>query len=321
MPLVDSNYKPPFYLKNPHLATIIPSSFRKIKGVVYQRERIETSDNDFLDLDWLKKGRQKLVIISHGLEGSTGRPYVQGMAKYLYQNGWDVLAWNCRSCSGEMNKTARFYHHGATEDLSEVIEYAVNQYGYNNIALIGFSMGGSLSLKYAGEKGNEIPNEVMASIAFSVPVDLASSVEKLAEKQNDFYRKRFLRKLEEKIKIKAESFPELIKYQGFDHIKYFPDFDNIYTAPLHGFKNAEDFYHKASANEYVYNTTIPVLIVNAVNDPFLGDKCYPYKEADASDKVYLETPHHGGHVGFSLAGSEFNYMEKRALEFLNEQGL
>ncbi|MBL3655715.1 YheT family hydrolase [Fulvivirga sediminis] len=318
MPLVASEYKPPFYLKNPHLATVIPSTFRKIKGVQYQRERITTSDDDFLDLDWLKKGSDQLIIISHGLEGSATRPYVMGMAKYFFQNGWDALGWNCRSCSGEMNKKARFYHHGATEDLQEVIQYARETYGYRKIALVGFSMGGSLTLKYVGEMANHIFPEIKAAVAFSVPVDLASSVNKLAEKSNDFYRKRFLKKLEEKIKIKSANFPELIKYQDFEDIKYFPDFDNLYTAPLHGFKDAADFYHQASASEYMYKSKVPILIVNAKNDPFLGDGCFPYADCEKAEQVYLETPQYGGHVGFSLAGSEFNYMEKRTLKFVNE---
>ncbi|UII25260.1 alpha/beta fold hydrolase [Fulvivirga maritima] len=318
MPLIPSEYKPPFYLKNPHLATVIPSTFRKIKGVEYQRERITTSDDDFLDLDWLKKGSDKLIIISHGLEGSASRPYVKGMAKYFFQNGWDALGWNCRSCSGEMNNQARFYHHGATEDLHEVVQYAKETYGYQQIALVGFSMGGNLTLKYVGEKKHEIFPEIKAAIAFSVPVDLASSVHKLAEKSNDFYRKRFLKKLEEKIKIKSAKFPELVKYQSFENIKYFPDFDNLYTAPLHGFADANDFYLKASPSEYMYDSQVPILVVNAKNDPFLGDECYPYADCEKAKQVYLETPEHGGHVGFSLAGSEFNYMEKRTLKFINE---
>lgn len=317
MPLIESSYRPPFYLRNAHLATIIPSTFRKVEGVDYKRERIHTPDGDFLDLDWSINRSNKLVIISHGLEGSADRPYVKGMVKYFNQNGWDALAWNCRSCSGELNWKPRFYHHGATEDIEQVINHAIHSKSYKTIALVGFSMGGSMTLKYLGEKGNKVPEEVVGGVAFSVPVSLKSSVDALAKRKNRVYRKRFLKKLEEKIRKKAADFPDEITYEGFKEIKYFPDFDNLYTAPLHGFEDAEDFYNKASAQRYVYGTKTPILIVNAINDPFLGEECYPTDKCEDHEYIYLEMPAHGGHVGFGLAGSEFTYMEKRALEFIS----
>ncbi|MBL6449013.1 alpha/beta fold hydrolase [Fulvivirga sp. 29W222] len=318
MPLVQSKYIPPFYLKNGHMATVIPSAFRKVNDVEYVRERIDTNDGDFLDLDWLAQGSEKLVVISHGLEGSSQRPYVRGMAKYFHKYGWDVLAWNCRSCSGEINKKPRFYHHGDTEDLAQVVRYAVERYGYSTIVLVGFSMGGSMTLKYLGEMVDHVVPQVRGGAAFSVPVDLGSSVDELARKHNNFYRKRFLRKLEHKIKVKAEQYPEKIQCSDFSNIRYFPDFDNLYTAPLHGFKDAADFYNRASANRYMYNIELPTLLVNAWNDPFLPKECYPEKECEIHDYLYFESPDYGGHVGFTLKGSEFNYMERRALQFFND---
>lgn len=319
MPLVQSEYKPPFYLKNGHLATVIPSTFRKVSDVQYVRERMNTTDGDFLDLDWLTKGAEKLIVISHGLEGSANRPYVKGMAKYFHKHGWDALAWNCRSCSGEMNNKARFYHHGDTEDLAQVVAYAVSKHGYNDVVLVGFSMGGSMTLKYLGEMTDHVIPQVKGGAVYSVPVDLGSSVTELARKGNDFYRKRFLKKLEQKIKLKAERYPDEIQYTDFSNIRYFPDFDNLYTAPLHGFKDAEDFYNKASANKYMYNIKLPTLLVNALNDPFLPGACYPEEQCREHSHIYFESPNYGGHVGFSLRRSEFNYMEKRALEFFNEK--
>ncbi|WP_238354585.1 YheT family hydrolase [Fulvivirga marina] len=300
------------------MATVIPSAFRKVNDVEYVRERIDTNDGDFLDLDWLAQGSEKLVVISHGLEGSSQRPYVRGMAKYFHKYGWDVLAWNCRSCSGEINKKPRFYHHGDTEDLAQVVRYAVERYGYSTIVLVGFSMGGSMTLKYLGEMVDHVVPQVRGGAAFSVPVDLGSSVDELARKHNNFYRKRFLRKLEHKIKVKAEQYPEKIQCSDFSNIRYFPDFDNLYTAPLHGFKDAADFYNRASANRYMYNIELPTLLVNAWNDPFLPKECYPEKECEIHDYLYFESPDYGGHVGFTLKGSEFNYMERRALQFFND---
>lgn len=317
MPIVNSTYKAPLYLRNGHLATIIPSSFRKVQGVKYERERIHTPDGDFLDLDWCSNNHNRLVVVSHGLEGSSNRPYMKGMVKYFSERGWDALAWNCRSCSGELNWKPKFYHHGATEDLKQVVAYAIKSRGYDAVALVGFSMGGSMTLKYCGEMGEEIPKQVVGATAFSVPVSLKSSVDALSTYGTSFYRKRFIKKLEEKIKAKAEQYPEEIKYEGFEAIKYFPDFDNLYTAPLHGFESADDFYERASAGRYMYDTKVPVLLVNAANDPFLGEACYPVEECKDHNNIFLEIPRHGGHVGFSLKKVDENYMETRAYEFLN----
>src|SRR5215510_13761043 len=136
MPLIKhSQYKAPAHLFNGHIETIVPSTFRKIDGVAYVRERLELSDGDFLDLDWLKSDSRNLMIFSHGLEGNSERHYCKGMAKYFFQRGWDALIWNCRGCSGEMNRLPRFYHHGATEDLRAVIEHAIRK-GYRFLTLV-----------------------------------------------------------------------------------------------------------------------------------------------------------------------------------------
>jgi len=317
MPLVESKYQSPWYFKNPHLATVIPSTLRKVHGVEYERERINTRDNDFLDLDWVKNDSNNLVIISHGLEGSADRPYMLGMAKYFKEKGWDALSWNCRSCSGEMNLKPRFYHHAASEDLEDVVDHVVKHNSYEHIAFVGFSMGGSLTLKYLGDKRDNAREEIIGGAVFSVPVSLKSSVDALSLKGRGFYRKRFLKKLELKIRKKAVSHPEKIKLIDFRKVKLFQDFDNVYTAPLHGFKDAEDFYKTASVNNYMWSVQKPVLLVNAINDPFLGEECYPYKRCEDHQYIHFESPEHGGHVGFGLQGSSHNYMEERAFEFIS----
>ncbi len=316
MPLVPSSYKSPFWMRNGHIATIIPSIFRKVEGVDYKRERIDTPDGDFLDLDWIKNSSKNLVIISHGLEGSSQRPYALGMARHFDLQGWDVLAWNCRSCSGEINRTARFYHHGATEDLKTVVDHVNFENDYQQIWLIGFSMGGSLSIKYLGENGTKTPSNVRGGVAFSIPVSLRSSVDMLSNARVKFYEKRFLKKLEHKVKLKAEKYPDLISYNGFKNIQSFRDFDNAYTAPLHGFIDAEDFYKTVAAGNYMEDTDRPILICNAINDPFLGEACYPYETCKRHKLLYLETPNHGGHVGFSLKSG--SYMDARALSFVGK---
>lgn len=316
MPIIDSRYShPPLYLFNGHLETIVPSMFRKIDGV-YKRERLELTDGDFLDLDWMQGNSDKLVIISHGLEGNSERHYSRGVAHYFHQRGWDALAWNCRGCSGEMNRLPRFYHHGATEDIAAVIDHAI-QKKYKEIALVGFSMGGSMSLKYLGERKDKVPSEIKSAVVFYVPCDLASSARELDKPNKKFYLNRFLKKLEKKIRSKSMKFPEQISVNGLENIKTFREFDNRYTAPLHNFIDADDFYSKASSAQYIPFIQIPTLIVNALNDPFLPDACYPFDMAKTHAYVHLETPERGGHVGFSLAGKKENWMEVRSFEFVN----
>jgi predicted alpha/beta-fold hydrolase len=317
MPVItQSTYKAPAYLFNGHLQTIIPSAFRKVEGIRYVRERIETADGDFLDLDWSKTGSEKLVILSHGLEGSADRHYMKGMAKAFHKQGWDALAWNCRSCSGEMNRTARFYHHGDIHDLEAVIGHTLAQKQYQSIVLIGFSMGGSMTLRFLGEKGGHVPPAITKAVAFSVPCDLTTSVVHLSKPQNSFYSRRFLRKLEKKIQAKALLFPDKVSYADFQLIRAFKDFDNRYTAPLHGFTDAEDFYKQASVRPYLPGIRVPTLLVNALNDPFLTPECFPVTEAEANPYLFLEMPLQGGHVGFSMSNSDECWSEKRAVEFV-----
>ena len=318
MPLLHSPYRPPLHLFNGHLQTIVPSLFRKVEGVQYKRETIPTSDDDCLDIDWLKNDSKKLIIISHGLEGNTSRHYVKGMAKYFRLRKWDVLAWNCRGCGGSINKTPRLYHHAATEDLHQVVMHALSQDQYETIVLIGFSMGGSMTLKYLGEEKYPASKEIKASVVFSVPCDLKSSSRALDKFSNAFYRNRFLKKLKKKLVLKAEQFPDSFDVSNFDTIKSFTVFDNRYTAPLHGFKDADDFYTQASATRYLPALGIPTLIVNAKNDPILAPECFPYALAERLSKIYFETPRHGGHGGFPLQGKEENWMDVRAFEFLRE---
>ncbi|MFA0964229.1 YheT family hydrolase [Roseivirga sp. BDSF3-8] len=315
MPLVSSAYRAPYYLKNGHLATIFPNIFRKVEGPEYCRERFETEDGDFLDLDWVEKGNSRLLIISHGLEGSSERPYVRGMAKYFSSRGWDVVAWNCRSCSGEMNRVLRLYHHGDTEDLEAVIRHAQAKNEYEHLALTGFSMGGSMVLNLLGQGMATLPAEVVGGVVFSVPCDLGASARHLSAPGNGFYRKRFLKKLIRKMHEKHRSFPDRVAISGAEAIRHFAEFDNQFTAPLHGFENAEEFYLKASANQYLSNIQHPVLIVNAANDPFLPPACYPVKLAENHPSVHLEIPEEGGHVGFMMKGRRETYAEVRAYEF------
>ncbi|MBE9460676.1 YheT family hydrolase [Dyadobacter subterraneus] len=330
MPVVrSSNHNPPFWLPNGHLQTIYPALFRTINSVDYQRERIVTPDHDFLDLDWSLavnkqdfEGKNNLVILSHGLEGNSTRQYILGMVRFLNAEGYDCLAWNFRSCSGEMNKTSRFYHSGATEDLDLVIRYALEK-GYSNIDLVGFSLGGNLTLKYLGEENIKIDPRIKKAVVFSVPMDLKACSLEIVKPQNRIYQSRFLNTLKPKVDQKAVYFPGDINSSDFKFVNTLYDFDDIFTAPLHGFQNADHYYEMCSAKFFVKNITIPTLIVNAANDPIVPENSLPVELIDTFPNVLLEISAFGGHCGFRPSGLfQTNYWsELRALEFLGSQML
>jgi len=282
----------------------------------YRRERITTPDDDFLDLDWLQKDSDKLVIISHGLEGSSDRAYVKGMAKALHDNGFDIAAWNFRGCSGEINRQLRFYHSGATEDLHTVIEHVLSLGKYRSLFLVGFSLGGNLTLKYLGER--EVDKHIAKAVVFSVPMDLQTSCEKISQPANVIYSRRFVRSLKKKIRMKALQH-DTLDTSRLRHIKTLTQFDDCYTAPLHGFRNAHEYYEQCSAVRFVHHIKTPTLIINTRNDPFLSAECFPAASLKGHPYVRLEVLSRGGHVGFTQFNKNGLYWsEQRALEFLSE---
>jgi len=322
MPLIlHSDHSSPFYLFNGHLQTIIPSVLRKVKGVNYRRERIRTDDGDFLDLDWSDSVQpsRRLAILSHGLEGDSRRPYMLGMVRELNAQGWHAMAWNFRGCSGEPNSLLRFYHSGATEDLAHVVEWALQTGLYDSLALIGFSLGGNLTLKYLGERGRNLPSEIKRAVVFSVPMDLQACSRKIAIRSNFIYSRRFLKSLRKKVKTKSLLMPDRLSLNAYRKVRSIEDFDEYYTAPLHGFGGATDYYQQCSSKYFLAHISIPTLIVNAKNDPFLAPECYTEDLVKDLAHVFLEIPQKGGHCGFfsnTLHGTYWS--EKRALQFLSE---
>lgn len=307
------SYKAPLFLFNAHLETIYPSLIRRVPLQLYTRERITTPDNDFLDLDWLTQGSTRLIIISHGLEGNSQRPYIKGLARAAFLKGFDVLAWNFRGCSEEMNRQLRFYHSGATEDLDTIVQHAQKN-NYTEIYLMGFSLGGNLTLKYLGERN---ANPVLRkAVVFSVPLELSTSCQKISEPSNWIYSQRFLKSLRNKVVQKSTAFKEL-DTRNIETIRTLREFDDRYTAPLHGFRNAADYYERCSSLYFVKNIGVPTLIINAQNDPFLSADCYPVEKLKDHSFVRFENPGRGGHVGFAQFNKNGLYWsEERALNFI-----
>lgn len=315
MPLIaTSTYRSPVWMRGAHIQTIHPALFRRVAPVTTRKERLELEDGDFLDLEWAGGSAKRLAILSHGLEGSSQANYIQAMARALVKRGWDVLAWSYRGCSQEPNRLPAFYHSGKTADLEIVIRHALGVHPAEGIDLIGFSLGGNLTLKYIGERGNNIHPKILRAVAFSAPCDLACCAASLEHPSNAIYMARFMKSLRAKVTEKQGRYPEEFDLTGLKQMRTFAEFDGRFTAPLNGFRDAEDYWKCSSSRPFLSSIKVPTLLVNAQNDPFLGPSCYPREEAEASANLHLEIPAQGGHVGFG-AGHEY-WSERRAAEFL-----
>jgi predicted alpha/beta-fold hydrolase len=307
------DYNPPYFLFNNHLETIYPALFRRVNINGFRRERISTPDGDFLDIDWLDhSAAEELVIVSHGLEGNSRRPYMKGMAKAFFDAGYSVISWNYRGCGEEMNRRLRFYHSGATDDLDVVVKHAAPK--FKSIFLVGFSLGGNITLKYLGEKGKRT-GTVKGAAVFSVPLNLQASCEKISMPENRIYSNRFLKSLKKKVIAKSKLMSG-IDLTGVDSIATLKEFDDRYTAPLHGFKDAVHYYRSCSSLFFLEGIRVPTLITNAKNDPFLSADCYPTHIT--SRFIRFDFPEHGGHVGFSLLNNKLYWSELRALQFIRD---
>lgn len=329
MPLIaPSTYEPPTRLWNGHLQTIIPSLFRKVM-VSYGRERIETLDDDFLDLDWAFANNERLpqhsslplVILSHGLEGSSTSTYLAGMVRHLIRSGFDCLAWHYRSCSGELNRQQRFYHIGDTGDLHQVVQHTLTK-GYQTLYLVGFSAGGNVTLKYLGEQRKSVNPAIGKAVVFSVPLDLIGATKRLEQWDSLVYNYRFNRTLKRKVLQKAAAMPGVFNTEAVSKSRSVREFDALFTAPVNGFRDVTDYYTQSSSLQFVPAITVPTLIVNAKNDPFLSPGCFPEAMARELPNVWMEFPEQGGHCGFASKTSGINgdvyWSEERAAAFLRE---
>lgn len=297
-----------------HISTIWASQFRKSPQLSLKRTRVELNDGDFIDLDAHQNGSKQLVLLLHGLEGNSDSRYMKNMASMFIGEGWDAILMNHRSCSGEDNRLFSCYHSGKSDDLNCILNYISKTTNYDSIVLIGFSLGGNLSLKYLGEKW-EKPENLKACVSISPPIDLGACGEALNSRKNWVYAQTFLSTMRKKLELKLQKFPEQDHGQ-LNRVKNLHDFDNEYTGPAHNFGNAQGYYDNCSAKYFIKNITLPTLIILAKNDSFMQAPCYPYDLVKNMERVYLETPEYGGHVGFVQSKGAY-YQEERALSFVN----
>lgn len=320
MPLLDATFNPSLLFKSGHFNTMYRPLFIN-DTITYQRKRITTWDADFIDLDFSKVNSKTIVLLIHGLEGSAQSSYMITTSNTLNKAGFDTVCMNLRGCSEEDNLLLETYHSGKTDDVNFVIKHITENYNYDNIVIVGFSLGGNLTLKYLGENNN-IPNQVKGGIAISVPVDLTTSQAELLKFKNKIYLTSFLSSLKDKILAKADKFPDfkldrtlLQKASKFRHI------EKQYTVPVFGFKSSEDYWIKASSKPYIPEIKVPTLLINALDDSFLSEECFPIKEAKNLTNFYLSTPKYGGHVGFlsSFFNDKNKWIEHKITNFIQQQ--
>lgn len=316
MPIIESCYTPPPWGRSAHMQTIYPTLFRRISLPSYQRQEFELPDNDFLDIDWLATGSRRLAILLHGLEGSSEAHYISALSHQFMHYHWDTAAINQRGCSGRPNRQLPAYHSGKTEDLKVVIENIIAKKTYEEIFIVGISMGGNITLKYLGENGANLPHEITGACAISTPCCLNTAAEAMCKPSNTIYMRRFLRSFRRKLVEKQKIYPNDIDLTGFHRINNFQQFDNRYTAPWHDFRDATDYYTKSSCLPVLDNIKRPTLIVNSKDDPFLSAECYPIKAAQRNPHLYLMMPNYGGHVGFVASKQKQLYWhESQAVRF------
>ena len=327
MPLVEkSEYAAPWWLRNGHVQTIA-NAFRRAPRVAYLRERIETPDGDFLDLDWCKSGAggpvcpaqtrtsaPRLAVVSYGMESESSSAYVRATVALLCAENFDVVVWNYRGCGGEPNRKLHFYHGGLIADLDAVIRHAIAR-GYSDIRLAGFSLGGNLLLNWLGHRGADVPAAVKRAVAFSVPTDVADCAVQLHGPLNRIYARLFLRSFRKKVRAKMAAMPGQLDDRAFDSIATLEDYDGHYTVPQFGFASVADMYRSVSSRHVIGSIRVPTLIVCALDDPFMGPNCFPADAARENPNIFLECPRHGGHLGFLQSGGG-SWMEKRVVDFL-----
>jgi predicted alpha/beta-fold hydrolase len=324
-------YAPARWLPGANAMTVFASVARVFPRPRARRERWELPDGDFLDVDRFapppapaaaRSGPREdaVLLVCHGLEGSSRAPYVRGLVGLALSTGLSAAALNFRGCSDEPNRLPRSYHSGETGDLALAVERLAAERPGRPIVLAGFSLGGNVVVKYLGERGDAVPPEVRGAAAISVPFDLEASARSIDGRGfwSWIYRERFLRRLRRKAAEKARRFPGALDAARAAAASTFAEFDAAVTAPLHGFASAEAYWREASAGRYLAGVRRPLLAIASLDDPIVPAGAVPVAEAKKNPLVTVEAVAAGGHVAF-VSGWPFwpsFWAERRAVEFL-----
>jgi predicted alpha/beta-fold hydrolase len=316
-----TTFKPATGLGNPHLQTLWGPLWRKTVHLERRRERMWLEDGDFLDMDWHGPHEvdAPLVLVLHGLTGSSNSPYVAGLQQAMAKVGWASVALNWRGCSGEPNLLSRSYHSGASEDLAAVIAHLRAARPLAPLYAVGYSLGGNILLKHLGESG--LNSDLQAAVAVSVPFRLDECADRIGQGFSKVYQRHFMREMVGYIKDKqrrfqheglSEGLAELAALGSLENMRTFWDFDGRVTAPLNGFLDAQDYYRRASSRYFLGDIRTPTLLIQALDDPFVFAHSLP-ELSELSPSTTFDLQNHGGHVGF-VDGSIKNptyYLERR----------
>jgi predicted alpha/beta-fold hydrolase len=316
-------FRPAGWARGPHAQTLGARLLRPSEGPLVERERLWTEDGDFLDLDWAPDPGEDapIVLVMHGLEGSTQRRYMRNVSRELVRAGVRPVALNFRGCSGEPNRAPHFYHSGKTDDPEYVLTTLRERYPTRRIGALGFSLGGNVLLKLLGERSDGGRGLVDAAVVISVPYDLAAGCGLLERtRMGRFYTSYFLRSLQAKVRLKVGVLRQILDLDDAAAARTIREFDDRVTAPLHGFASASDYYADSSSVRYLEGVAVPTLLLHAEDDPFLPPEFIPKKQADGSSSLHLVVHPRGGHVGF-LEGTPRSaafWAEEEGARFLGE---
>jgi len=323
---MSNRFSPAPGLGNPHLQTLWGPLWRKKTVLERQRERLWLEDGDFLDLDWFgpHDATVPLVLLLHGLTGSSNSPYIVGMQQALAAQGWASVALNWRGCSGEPNLLPRSYHSGASEDLAATIAHLKSKRPLAALYAVGYSLGGNVLLKHLGESAGD--SGLQAGVAVSVPFRLDQCADRIGQGFSKVYQAHFMREMLAYIKDKQRQFQHDGRVDGLATLsrlgpltgmRTFWDFDGRVTAPLHGYRDAEDYYRRASSRYFLGAIRTPTLIIQAADDPFVFRHSLP-EPAELATDTEFELQDKGGHVGFvdGSLGKPGYYLERRIPEWL-----
>ena len=323
MPLLKPDYKAPDWVRGRHLQTIIPARISFRPKVAYRREHRDLPDGDFILYDWVcpepAEPASPVLVHFHGLEGDSESHYALALMDECRRRGWRGVVACYRSCGGELNRLPRAYFAGDVADCDWILRDIHSRYPDAPLYVVGVSIGGNYITKYLGEMGQSA-SFLKAVASVGAPMDLIAGSEVMAHGANRMYTQMFLRTLCEKVRRKIQLFGDFIDVKAFEKVRNLKDFDDVYTAPVHGFLGAIDYWTRCSAKAVLGGVRVPLLALNAKNDPFQPPSVLP-KPADVSAYVYLDQPEEGGHIGFPVGKGPFSleYLPHRIFRFF-EQG-
>ena len=284
------------------------------------RARWELPDGDFLDVDELAADASApRLIVLHGLESSSRAPAVLGVLSQAHRRGWGGVAVNFRGCSGEPNRLRRSYHGGETGDLAWVIHRVQASHPASTLACVGISLGGNVLLKWLGEQGEALPQAIKAAAAISAPFDLAASVRALEQGVRRLYQRRLVASLKRKTFLKLAHHPDLVDRAALHAVRTLGAFDDLVTAPVHGFSDASAYWAASSSAPWLARIRRPTLLINAADDPFLPAQALPRQAVVDNPYLTAAFTASGGHIGFLAGrwpGTPTYWAEVRAAMFL-----